>query len=64
MFMRDEWVFRRIDGRCDCDKVCLDVMLMSNLLSNDKTQSSLVDETPGRGFITIGCLQEFLSLGW
>lgn len=56
MFMRNEWIFRRIDGKCDCDKVCLDMKWTSNL-SNDKTQSSLADETPGRGYITIGfCL--------
>lgn len=39
------------------DKVCLGVVLTSSLLSCDKSQSSLVDETPGKGFMTI----EFLS---
>ena len=32
-----------------CDRVCLSVVSTSSLLSCDKNQSSLVDETPGEG---------------
>ena len=45
------------------DKVCLDVVSTSSLLSRDKSQFSLVDETPRRGFMTTMFLLEDLSLG-
>ena len=32
-----------------CDKVCLGVMSTSSLLTGDKSQSSLVDESPWEG---------------
>ena len=32
-----------------CDSVCLDVVLTPHLLSCDESQSSLLDETPGKG---------------
>lgn len=49
IFRRGECALRRTDGRYDtvCDKVCLGMMLTSSLLSCDKSQSSLFDETPG-----------------
>ena len=34
-------------GMTVCDKVCLSVVWTSSLLSCDKSQYSLVDETPG-----------------
>lgn len=43
------------------DKVCLGVVLTSSLLSCDKSQSSLVDETPGKAFMTIEFLSYYLS---
>ena len=36
-----------------CVIVCLDLVLTSNLLSCGKSQPSLADETPQRGFRTI-----------
>lgn len=39
------------------------VVLTSSLLSSDKSQSSLGDETPGEEFMTIEFLLEDLSLG-
>lgn len=39
------------------------VVLPSSLLSSDKSQSSLGDETPGEEFKTIKFLLEDLSLG-
>lgn len=47
-------------GEIVCDKVGLHMMLTSNL-SHENTQSSLVDETPGRVFTAIGFLLEVLS---
>lgn len=42
---------------------CLGVTSTSNLLSCDESESSLVGETPGRGFMTTAFLLEDLSLG-
>lgn len=40
-------------GGVVCDKVCLDAMLMSGLLSCDSSQPFLGDETPREGIWTI-----------
>lgn len=54
IFMEDEWVLRRkMGGMIVCDQVGLDMMRTSNL-SNGNTQSSLVDETPGRHLQQLG----------
>ena len=47
------------------DKVCLDVVWTFSLLSCDKTQSSLVNQTPGEGrdLTKIEFLLDDLSLG-
>ena len=50
-------------GSIVCDKVCLTVVSTSSLFSCDKSQSPLVDEAPGRGFMTTKFLSEVLSLG-
>lgn len=49
IFRKDELALSIIHGRYDSDKVCLHVVLTSRLLSCDKSQSSLVGETPGEG---------------
>lgn len=50
IFRKGGWgALRRIDGRDGRDSVCLAVRLTSHLLSCDKSQSSLVDETPREG---------------
>lgn len=47
IFRKDEWALRRVDGRCDSLWQSLSGwMSTSSLLSWDKSQSSLVDETP------------------
>ena len=35
-----------------CNKVCLGAMSTYSLLTGDKSQFSLVDESPRRGFMT------------
>lgn len=52
-----------LDGRYGCDKVYLGVVLTFSLFSYDENQSFLIDETPGRGFMTIQSFMEDLSLG-
>lgn len=50
IFREDEQVLEEQMGdRMVCDRVCLGVAWTSSLLSCDKDQSSLVDETPGAG---------------
>ena len=50
IFSEDEQVLEEQMGdRLVCDRVCLGVASTSSLLSCDKGQSSLVDETPGAG---------------
>lgn len=46
-----------------CDKACLRVVLTSSFLSCDKSPSSLVDETPQKGFMTSEFFLEDLFLG-
>lgn len=48
-------------GMMVCYKVCLGMVFPSSLLSCDRIQSSLADETPREGFITISVLLEDLS---
>ena len=50
----DQWAFRKVDGDVIvCDSVCLGVVLTPHLLSCDASQSSMLDEILGRGFMTI-----------
>lgn len=53
---KDEWALRRIGRSYEWEKVCLGVVSASHL-SCDQSQSSLVDETPWGGSMTI----EFLG---
>lgn len=46
-----------------CDKVCLGAMSTSSLLTGDKSQFSLVDESPTEGICDKWILLENLSLG-
>ena len=50
-------------GMIACDKVCQGLVLTSGLLSCDKSQPSLVDETSGDGIYNIEFLFKDLSLG-
>ena len=50
VFRKDEWTLEeQRGGVIVCDKVCLGVVSTSRLLSCDKSQSRLVDETSGEG---------------
>lgn len=50
MFRKEEWALEeQIKGMTVCDKVCLSVVSTSSLLSYDRSQISLVDETPWEG---------------
>lgn len=50
IFRKGGWgARRRIDGRDGRDGMCLAVRLTYRLLYCDKSQSSLVDETPREG---------------
>lgn len=51
----------QMGGMIVCDKVCLGGVLTSSLLSCDKSQSLLLDETSGRGLMTIQSFLEDLS---
>lgn len=65
----EEVVFRKLNGSLKeqmggmmvCHKVCLGVVFPSSLLSCDRIQSSLADETSREGFMTIAVLLEYLS---
>lgn len=46
-----------------CDSIFLGVVFTSGLFSCDKSLSSLVDETPGRGLTMIENVLEDLALG-
>lgn len=47
---KDEWALRGIHGREEvCNKACLGVASTSSLLFCEKSQSSLVGETPREG---------------
>ena len=46
IFQKDRWALGRHDS---CDRAQLSVMWISSVLSYDKSQSSLADETPRSG---------------
>ena len=47
---KDKWSFEELMGSMVVgDKICLDVVLTSQLFSCDKSQSSSVDENTGEG---------------
>ena len=52
-----------MEGVLACGKVCLGVVSTSSLLSHEKSQSSLVDKTPGKGIYEIESLLEDVHLG-
>lgn len=64
IFRRNEWDLRRIGERYNSLwQSLLGMMWTSSLLSCDKNQSSLVEKTLGKGFMTTEFLLEDLSLG-
>ena len=64
IFRKEGWGLGRVDGRRDgCDRACLAVMGTSSVLSFVKSQSSLGDETPRKGWMRVEFLWEDLYVG-
>ena len=55
MIIRKGPLGESIGGVLVGDKPCLGMVTPSSLLSGDTSPPSLLDETPGRRFMTIGC---------
>lgn len=64
IFRKDERAFieEQMGGEIVCDEVCQGVELTSSLFSCGESQSSLVDEPPGRGSVTTVFLLGYLPL--